>query len=108
MSEVDAVNGGDTRLTVHKIVSRLHESRTADKATMRRFDEMRLTPTPPMGPEEIRALRDEAGLSQAVLAKIINVTASTVFQWERGDKKPTGSALKLLALMRSKGVSAVL
>ncbi|HSI72778.1 MAG TPA: DNA-binding transcriptional regulator [Fimbriimonas sp.] len=104
----DAVNGGDTLLTVHRSASRLYNSGAFDKATMRRFDELCLTQVEELAADEIKQLRELSGVSQAVLARILNVTTSTVGQWERGEKKPTGSALKLLALMRSKGVGAVL
>ncbi len=107
-SNVDAVNGGDTLLTVHRIASGLFRSGTFDKATMRKFDELCLTPIEQMNAEDIKGLREKSGVSQAVFARILNVTTSTVGQWERGDKKPTGSALKLLSLMRSRGVGAVL
>lgn len=102
------MNGGDTLLTVHRIVSRLHKSGIADKATMRKFDELCLTPVVEMAANDIKGLRELSGVSQAVLARILNVTTSTVGQWERGEKKPTGSALKLLALIRAKGVGTVL
>ena len=105
---LDAVNGGDTLLTVHRIASGLFRSGTFDKATMRKFDELCLTPIEQMNAEDINGLREKSGVSQAVFARILNVTTSTVGQWERGDKKPTGSALKLLSLMRSRGVGAVL
>ena len=103
-----AVNGGNTLLTVYRIASRLFRSGASDKATMRQFDERCLTPVKQMGASDIRQLREMTGVSQAVLARILNVTVSTVGQWERGEKRPTGSALKLLALMQSKGVGTVL
>jgi len=106
--EIDAMNGGDTLLTVHRIASGLFKSGAFDKATMRKFDELCLTPVAQMSADDIKALRESSGVSQAVLARILNVTASTVGQWERGEKRPTGSALKLLSLMRSNGVGAVL
>jgi putative transcriptional regulator len=106
--DVDAVNGGDTLLTVHRLASRFVQSGVLDMATMRQFDELCLTPIKQMDAGDIRGLREVAGVSQAVLARILNVTVSTVGQWERGEKKPTGSALKLLALMQTKGVGAVL
>lgn len=75
---------------------------------MRKFDELCLTPVEELSGEDIKGLRESSGVSQAVLARILNVTTSTVGQWEREEKKPTGSALKLLSLVRSKGLSAVL
>ncbi len=104
----DAVNGGDTLLTVHRIASGLFDAGAFDKTTMRRFDDLCLTPVQPLNANDIRLLRESSGVSQAVLARILNVTTSTVGQWERGEKRPTGSALKLLALMQSRGLGAVL
>jgi len=37
----------------------------------------------------IRAKRDERGLSQRELAKLMGVSPSAVAQWETGDKTPT-------------------
>lgn len=58
--------------------------------------------------EEIRALREELNVSQAVFAKILNVTVGYVSQLERGVKHPTGSALALLNVIRRKGIEVVL
>jgi putative transcriptional regulator len=35
------------------------------------------------------------------------VTKGLVSQWERGEKKPRGASLKLLALIEKKGIDAV-
>lgn len=43
-------------------------------------------------------------MSQAVLAGFLNVAASTVSQWERGKRRPTGAALKLLNLVKRGGI----
>lgn len=105
----DTVEGtGTTLATVHRFMSDLQDAGVVDKATMRRFDEMCLTPVPPMDAKAIRELREESGVSQAVLARVLNVTTNAVGQWERGEKRPTGSALKLLAILKEKGLSAVL
>jgi putative transcriptional regulator len=42
-----------------------------------------------------------------VLARVLNVTANYVSQIERGAKHPRGSTLKLLSLIKSKGLDAV-
>jgi putative transcriptional regulator len=104
----ESMNGGDTRLTVHRLAAGLFQSGALDKATMRKFDELCLTPVERLDAQDIKKLREESGVSQAVLARILNVTTSTVGQWERGEKRPTGSALKLLSLLRSKGLGTVL
>jgi putative transcriptional regulator len=57
---------------------------------------------------DIKAIREEAKLSQAVFARYLNVTAGYVSQIERGDKHPTGPALVLLNVIRRKGIEAIL
>lgn len=61
-----------------------------------------------MSPQKIRFLREQAHVSQAVLAAILNTSLSTVQKWEVGDKKPSGPSLKLLNLIERKGLEAVL
>jgi putative transcriptional regulator len=98
----------DSLSAAHELAEGLHSLGLYDARTMRKFDELCLTEIAPMGPQEIRSLRDKTGVSQAVLARILNVTPNAVGQWERGEKKPTGSALKLLSLVQSKGLSTIL
>jgi len=52
--------------------------------------------------EEIAEVRKKAGVSQAVFARYLNVTVGLVSQWERGEKQPRGSSLKLLALVQKR------
>ena len=47
-------------------------------------------------------------MSQSIFALALNVTTSLVSQWERGEKKPSGPSLKLLALAEKKGIQAIL
>ena len=77
------------------------------KQTMRRFDESCLTPVHEFTAEEIRALREREEVSQKVFALYLNVTKDSVSQWERGQKKPAGPTLKLLSLVRRKGLNAI-
>jgi putative transcriptional regulator len=74
---------------------------------MREFDELCLTPVRPLTPEEIRELREREGASQAVFARYLNVTPGLVSQWERGEKHPQGTSLKLLALVAKNGLNGV-
>jgi putative transcriptional regulator len=78
-----------------------------DKQTMRRFDEACLTPVRPLSPADTRALREREGASQAVFARYLNVTPSLVSQWERGEKHPQGSSLKLVSLVQRHGLETV-
>ncbi len=62
----------------------------------------------PISSEEIRRVREDAHLSQAVFARCLNVTTGYVSQLERGTKRPTGAALALLNIIRRKGIAVVL
>lgn len=97
----------DALAAVHETALGLTDAGVMAKRTMRAFDEMCLTPVEAMTPEEIRALRMRENASQAVFARYLNVTASLVSQWERGEKRPRGASLKLLALVDKNGLGAV-
>lgn len=62
----------------------------------------------PISPQEIRTVREEAHLSQAALAKYLNLTTGYVSQLERGTKQAKGPALALLNVIRRKGIEALL
>lgn len=74
---------------------------------MREFDEAWLAPAPPLSPDEIRAIREAAHVSQPVFARYLNVSKNLVSDWERGTKKPGGPALRLLSIIRRSGLEAV-
>jgi putative transcriptional regulator len=61
-----------------------------------------------MSPDDIRKLREQAKLSQAALAKYLNLTTGYVSQLERGAKIAKGPALALLNVIRRKGIEAIL
>jgi putative transcriptional regulator len=83
---------------------------TADKITMRILGKQMFPAATRtvLKPDEIRAMREEANMSQAVFAKILNVTTGYVSQLERGAKRPTGAALALLSVIKRKGIEAIL
>ena len=97
----------DISESVHKGVSNLHRLGFVDPATMRRFDQSCLTSIEDFGPEEIKALREREGASQAVLATYLGVATGTLSQWERGARKPDGPARKLLTLAKTNGLGYI-
>jgi len=62
----------------------------------------------PISADEIRAVREKAHLSQAALARYLNLTVGYVSQLERGTKEAKGPALALLNVIRRKGIEALL
>ncbi len=100
--------GSDILAAMHESVVGLFEAGVIDKQTMREFDQLCLTPIHEFSPDDIRELREREHVSQAVFARHLNVTISLVSKWERGEKRPAGPSLKLLALVEHKGISAIL
>jgi len=94
----------DLSESIHHSASALYEVGAIDQATMRSFDESCLSTPPPIEPEEIKRLRKRLRVSQPVLARYLNLSESTVEKWETGAKRPSGAALKLLAVVQKHGL----
>ena len=80
----------------------------AEKITLRQLGARASASTESISGKEIRGLRERAHLSQAVLARYLNLTVGYISQLERGAKRATGPALVLLDLIRRKGIEALL
>jgi putative transcriptional regulator len=97
----------DILSTIHQDMAGLHAAGAIPLATMRKFDEICLAPVTPLAPRQIANIRRSAGVSQPVFARFLNVSKSSVSQWESGAKKPDGAALKLINLVARKGLDAI-
>jgi putative transcriptional regulator len=49
---------------------------------------------------EVRRIRQSLGVSQAVFARVINVSPNAVRSWEQGVRRPQAAALKLLTVAK--------
>ena len=92
---------------LHETTKDMHDIGRLDTTTMREFDALCLSPVKKLTAKQIRSLRVTNKLSQPVFAAYLNISPSTVRQWENGDKEPSGPSLKLLNIIRDKGLSAV-
>lgn len=72
------------------------------KLTLRTTQVSPPPPIKPLGPQDITALRRKLNVSQAVFAGLLNVPKVTAISWEKGRRRPTGAALRLLDLARKK------
>jgi putative transcriptional regulator len=77
------------------------------KTTLRMLGKDTLPTVKAMSPAEIAGVRAQTGISQAVLAAFLNVAVGTVSQWERGERHPTGAALKLLHVVKRNGLDVL-
>ncbi len=92
----------------HEMAQGLYDAGIIDATTMREFDVLCLSPVEELSPLQIKKLRLREKVSQLVFAKILNISASTVKQWEQGEKHPRGTSLKLLNLVAQKGLQELL
>lgn len=92
----------------HETASDLHRIGLLDARTMREFDAACLTTIEPLTGKQILALREREGVSQGVFARVLNVKPKLVSEWERGEKKPSGPSLKLLSLVKARGLEAII
>lgn len=92
---------------IHETMQGLHAAGAIDAAQMRRHDKSCLMPIEPLDGEAIRAIREREALTQAAFAIHLNVSKNHVSDWERGKKKPSGAALKLLTIVKNKGIEAI-
>jgi putative transcriptional regulator len=87
-------------LQSHELISR------QDMAKMKLLCEA----PPEYSPERVTAIRvSKAKVSQSVLASMLNVSVSAVQKWESpsSGKRPSGAAAKLLQLIESRGLEAI-
>jgi putative transcriptional regulator len=93
--------------SMHRTVAGLYRIGNVDQTTMREFDRTCLTKPEVLQPKDIRAIRKQAGVSQAVFAEHLGVTTGLISKWECGDKKPSRMAIKMLTLVKTKGLDVI-
>jgi len=59
-------------------------------------------------PITLAARAQQLQLSQSVFAAYRNASISTVQKWENGEKKPTGTSLRLLSVIERRGPEALI
>jgi putative transcriptional regulator len=105
--EVDSMDKRQSRLTeaARSKASGKRSAQVPDQVTLRELDPLLLVPIEPLEPTEIKRIREETHVSQAVFARLLNTSVSAVQKWEIGQKRPAGTALKLLRLVQKHGLS---
>lgn len=80
---------------------------TFQKITARTLGKEALPTEMPMTGAEVRAVREQARLSQAAFGRYLNVTPGYVSQLERGEASAKGPALALLNVIRRHGIEVL-
>lgn len=94
--------------TVLETFEDLYDAGSVDSVTIREIRTLCLPQPEEYKPTKIVRIRKKYKLSQAAFAVVLNTSTSTVQKWERGVKKPSGPAIKLISIMEAKGIKAIL
>ena len=93
---------------MHELAGDLYSAKLITKSRMNEFDVLCGVKVHEFTAQQIKGLREQYNLSQVVFASVLNLSPSTVRKWEVGEKHPGGPSLKLLNILESKGLEAVL
>ncbi|MCD8309549.1 MAG: helix-turn-helix domain-containing protein [Clostridia bacterium] len=85
-----------------KIKTGLEEAISYEKGELKANKKtITIVPVDKFAPEEIKSIRTETGMTQAVFARYLGVSVKTVEAWESGRNHPEGSACRMLALTKA-------
>lgn len=96
----------ETATDLHRLG--IMDDATFGKITLRHVNLKKLESAETPNGAEIVAIREANNMSQAVFARILDVTPGTLSKWEREEQRPRGPAARLLAVIKAKGVRAIL
>lgn len=90
-------DGEDLVQSVEQVRDRLAQNRSS---TLKVTKVKRPNPAPQVTPGDVERLRSRLRVSQATFAAMLNVPTVTAISWEKGRRKPSGAALRLLQIAR--------
>ena len=93
---------------VYETAKDLHLAGLIPNERMKHYEKLNLPQIHNFNPDDIKHLREKEQVSQSILAAYLNTSVSAVRQWESGEKKPSGLALRLLNLIERKGLDVIL
>ena len=62
-----------------------------------RMEIVEIEPVPFYAPKSIKALRERLRLPQGLFGSVVGVSDKTIEAWEAGTRKPSGTAMRVLA-----------
>jgi putative transcriptional regulator len=100
----------DKRLEkMQAMAQRFNDNGSVDQLTMRKINALAMSAKlEEMTAANIQQLRLRENISQAVLATALNMSSESVQKWEQGKTKPHGAALRLLNIIKKKGIASVI
>lgn len=93
---------------LHETAKGLAKVGVVSQTTLREIDAACRPVVRSFSAADVKRIRQQAKVSQAVFAVYLNTSTSTVQKWERGENTPQGSSAKLLDLVAHKGIEILL
>ncbi len=94
--------------SVKDTVADLHKVGLVDDVTLKNIESLCVPEVKHYDATHIAAIRKRLRLSQAAFARFLNISPSTIRQWEIGTKQPSGACRKLLNLDDRKGLEGLM
>ena len=91
----------------YNMAKALYDVGEIDNVTLREFEPEALPEIKKLSSAEIKKIRLHEKVSQSVFAHYLNISPSTVRQWEQGEKHPRGLSLKVLNVVAQKGLAVL-
>lgn len=66
---------------VHETARDLHKAGVMNQVTLSEFDQLALPPVEPLAPAQIKRIREKSHVSQALFARLLDTSLSTVQKW---------------------------
>ena len=97
----------EIRGQLNEFMEGMHDNGLMDKQTLRDFKSCALPKVKTFTPSQIAGIRKKTKVSQEIFAMHLNTTKSTISKWEQGQCEPNGLALKILNLIKNKGLDSL-
>lgn len=92
---------------IHAAATALHNDFLITNKTMQQFNAVCIGKSKTLKPQDIKKIRKGMNVSRTLFSECLNVSRATVAQWERGEKYPTGAALRLLFVVEKHGIQVL-
>ena len=85
-----------------------YQGKGKDKVRVRTMNKVEFIARKSYTAEQVKAIRERAGLTQQGLADLLATCVDTVRKWEQDSSSPTGPALRLLQMIEQEGIPKAL
>ena len=91
-----------------ELMTGLNEAVEIERGTLKgRKTVYEIQPVKKYDGSQIKQIRASVGMTQALFADYMGVSAKTVEAWEKGTNRPTGTACRLISMLENKTFTAL-